>query len=149
MTASITNLIEKVRDAKRQLIANREADVLRISLDQIALVKLRIQTTGEDSTGGKFEPYTPIYAAKRKEKGLQVGFVDFTDRGRLWASIQPRIVASNVFSASVEIGPQNEGDAAKLRGLQGKRPNILQPSDQEIRLIKEQNRNRIQKYFKF
>lgn len=149
MTQSIKNLLDKIADAKKQLIANREADALRIALDQTALIKLRIQTRGEQADGTAFEPYTTGYAKTRQGAGFQVGFVDFTRSGSLFSSIRPVIVSSNIFSATVEIGAQDPAQAAKLAGLEKKRPGILEPSEEEIKAVRAANRARILKYLEF
>jgi hypothetical protein len=149
MTQSIRDLLEKIADAKRQLIANREADALRIALDQTALIKLRIQATGEQADGTAFEPYTPGYKKQRQGAGFQIAFVDFTRTGQLFASIRPVVVASNIFSATVEIGPQDANEAGKLAGLQKKRPGILEPSPDELKAVRAANRARILKYLQF
>jgi len=147
--ASIRDLINSLKEAKAQIIANREADALRIALDQVALVKLRIQSRGVNADGAKFEPYVPAYAKQRKNKGYQVEFVDFTRTGRLMASISPRVTSSSVFSATVVIGPDNPESEKILAGLSRKRGNILEPSEQELQIIREANRRRILKYFTF
>lgn len=149
MTKSIESLIERVRDAKRQLIANREADALRIALDTVALIKLRVQNSGKDAQGGAFAAYTPGYAAQRTKAGFQTSFVDFTRKGELWANVQPVVVRSDVFSATVEIGPTDPAEVAKLAGLEKKRPGILVASKEEIEMVRKANRARILKYFNF
>lgn len=143
----VTALLEKIRQGKRELIANREADVLRIAFDQIALVKLRIQSRGENSEGDKFELYTPSYEKSRKKAGYQVGYVDLTRTGRLWNSIRPTVTASSIFSATVEIEPDSDSEREKLKGLSNKRENILSPSESELALVKKANRKRILQYF--
>lgn len=146
---SIRDLINRLKAAKAEIIANREADALRIGFDQAALVKLRIQSRGENAAGAKFEPYTPAYAKQRQGKGYQVEFVDFTRTGRLMASISPRIESSSVFSATVVIGPDNPESEKIIQGLSNKRGDILAPSEQELQIIREANRRRILKYFTF
>lgn len=145
----IQALIDRLRQAKADLIANREADATVIALDQIALTKLRLQQTGTDSKGQKFEGYTEGYKAERKEAGFQVGFVDFTRRGRTLGSIHPVVVESSIFAATVKLEASDEQSRAILRGLSIKRGNILQPSEKELQILRLVNRKRIAKYFKF
>lgn len=149
MTQSIRALLDKIADAKKQLEANREAEALRIAFDQVALLKLRIQQTGTDSTGSAFVPYTPGYEKQRKKAGFQTEYVDLTRSGSLFASIRPVVTSSNIFSATVEIGPQSTSEAQKLAGLEKKRPGILQPSEEELAVVRAANRERILKYFRF
>ena len=145
---AIQRAIQRIQQIKADLIANREADVLRIALDQLALTKLRIQTRGQAYTGAPFPPYVPAYARERKKAGYQIGYVDFTRTGRLWAGIVPVIVASNVFSATVEVRPSDKRGEDILKGAEKKRGNIVRPSAAEIELTRKANRERIKKYLK-
>lgn len=140
-------LINRIREIKQNLIDNREAEVLRIALDQLALTKLRIQTKGQNFNEQPFAPYTPEYKKNRQAAGYQVGYVDFTRTGRLWANVQPRIVASNIFSATVQIEGQEQRSKDIIRGAERKRGNILQPSKAEIELTRQANRRRVLKAF--
>jgi hypothetical protein len=149
MHPTIKNLIERIRQAKREIIANREADALRIALDHTALIKLRLQQTGKDAQGASFEPYTIGYKKEREKAGFQTSYVDFTRTGQLLASIRPVVTKSDVFSATVEITPSTEEGKTILRGLQNKRPGILESSQEEIQLIKKLNRERILRYLNF
>jgi hypothetical protein len=140
--------IDRIRKIKSDLISNRETDALKIAFDTTALIKLRIQSKGENADGAQFTPYTPDYKKEREKKGYQVGFVDFTRTGRMFASIGPEVTASDVFTATVEIKGRDEKTRAMLRGHAGKRGNILRPSKAEIELVKRANRERILKYFR-
>lgn len=145
---AITKLIDRIRQIKADLIANREAEVLRIALDQLALTKLRIQTKGQAHTGSAFAPYVPQYAKSRGKAGYQTQYVDFTRTGRLWANIAPVVVDSNVFSATVQVGAQDLRGQNILKGAEKKRGNIVRPSAAEIELTRKANRERIKKYLK-
>ena len=144
---TIGELIQKIKNGVAELKANREADVLIIANNQIALVSLRIQSRGEDADGSPFIPYTPDYAKTRKAAGYQIGFVDFTRTGRTLASVKARITASSIFSASVVIEPDNDESKAIVKGLSNKRGDILALSQDELLIIKAANRRRINKYF--
>lgn len=147
--ATIRQFLDNLRRAKAEMIANREAEALKISLDQIALVKLRIQRKGENAQGAQFSPYTPDYAKNRKKAGYQIGFVDFTRTGKMWAAIQPKVVESNVFRAVVELEGRDEKTRAMLRGHENKRGNILSPNATERAIIANANRERVLKYLNF
>lgn len=144
---AISNLIQRIRQIKHDLIANREAEVLRISLDQLALTKLRIQTKGQNAENQPFAPYVPGYAAERKKAGYQVGYVDFTRTGRMWANVSPVVVESSVFSATVVLQGSEQRTNDIIAGARKKRGNILQPSKAEIELTRRANNQRIRKYF--
>lgn len=140
-------LLQRIQQIRHDIIANREAEVLRISLDQIALTKLRIQTRGDDYTGQQFSPYVPSYTKERKKAGYQVGYVDFTRTGRMWANVHPVIVSSSVFSATVALQGSDQRTKDIIAGARPKRGNILQPSAGEIELTRRANRTRLQRYF--
>lgn len=149
MTDSLRKLITRIGQIKQEIIANREADTLRIALDQAALIKNRLQTKGVDAQGNAWEPYTRQYAADRKRGGYQTGFVDFTRTGRFLLSFKPVVVRSDVFTCTIEIRPDNPEMEARLRGLQRKRPEIFYPSDTEIEAVRLANRRRLFSYIKF
>jgi hypothetical protein len=140
-------IIQRIRQIKADIIQNRESDAMRIAFDLSALIKLRIQTSGQNSENTPFVPYTPFTVRERSAKGYQVGYVDFTQTGQFWANVRPRVESSNVFSATVVI----EGDSARSKEIvqkaAPKRGNILQASKEEIALASEANKIRIQKYF--
>lgn len=139
-------LIQRIRQIKADLIANREAEVLTIALDQVALTKLRIQSRGENSDGAKFPGYVPPYAKQRQKAGYQTQYVDFTRTGRMWAAVRPRIESSNIFSATVVIEGADQRSKDIIAGAAKKRGNILQPSEAEIALTRNANRERIKKH---
>jgi hypothetical protein len=140
-------ILNRIREIKQNLIDDREAEVLRIALDQLALTKLRIQTKGQNSEEQQFPPYTEPYKKNRQKAGYQIGYVDFTRTGRLWANVQPRIIASDIFSATVQIEGQEQRSKDIIAGAQKKRGNILQPSKAEIELTRQANRRRVLKAF--
>lgn len=139
-------LIERIRKIKSEIINNREEDALRIAFDLTALIKLRIQTKGESAAGSPFEDYVPAYSKARQRAGYQVGYVDFTRTGRLWANIAPRIERSNVFSATVVIEGSEQRSKDIVQGAAKKRGNILKASAEEIEFARVANRSRIEKY---
>ncbi len=147
--ASIRDLINRIAQAREQIIANREREVLTLASDQIALLKLRLQTEGVNAQGQPWIPYTSAYSKKRARDGYQVKFVDFTVTGRTLASIVPIVTNSNVFSTSVEIQPSDEQSRAIIAGLSKKRPGILAPSPDEVRILREGNISRLLKYLNF
>ena len=111
--------------------------------------KLRIKTRGQKAYGASFLPYTPFTKADRTAKGYQIGYVDFTQTGRLWASIAPRIESSTVFSATVVIEGRDQYSQGIIKKSTPKRGNITRSSKEEIELARQANRSRIEKYFTF
>lgn len=142
-----------VKDVARRLIANlqelrrnQKAETFRISLDLIALVRLRIQTTGEDFTNAPFAPYTPGYADQRALAGYQIDHVDFTRTGALMASLQPIVERVQSDVITIAIGPTGQDNIDKYEGAQSKRGNIFLPSQDEIAIVGQSNVERISKY---
>ena len=142
-------LLNRIREIKQNLTDNREREVTLIALDQLALTKLRIQKEGKDSNESPFAPYTPGYKKERGAAGYQVGYVDFTRTGRLWANVQPRITASDIFSATVVIEGSEQRSKDIVAGAAKKRGNILQPSKAEIEFTRQANRRRVLRAFGF
>lgn len=147
MATGLSAVIQNIRQGINQMTANRESDALKICLDQTALLKLRIQSSGQNAQGSQFPDYVPAYKANRAKKGYQVAYVDLTRSGRLMASIMPRIVESNIFAAVVVIEGSDEQSKVILRGLSNKRGNVLEFSKEEIEQVRAANRRRILKYF--
>lgn len=135
--------IDKIRLVREALINNREADLLRISLDLSALIKLRIQTKGENAQGNPFEPYTPYSKRLRKAAGYQIGFVDFTQTGQMWASIRPRVLAHSREETTVVLESGNTRGQEILVKQEPKRGNILTPNQAEIKIVTDANTRRI------
>ena len=50
--------IQAIRKTKAQLLAQRQSDAILIGKESLALVRRRIQNTGEDSFGSDFEGYS-------------------------------------------------------------------------------------------
>jgi hypothetical protein len=144
---ALERLISRIREIKQTLIDNREREVILIALDQLALTKLRIQREGKDFNESAFAPYTDAYKKERGAAGYQIGYVDFTRTGRLWANIQPRISQSDVFSATVVIEGSEQRSKDIVRGAAKKRGNILQPSKAEIEFTRQANRRRVLRAF--
>ena len=144
-------IIQAIRQIKHDLEVNREADATRIVLDQSALTKLRIQTKGESASGAAFAPYVPPYAKERKKSGYQVGYVDFTRTGRMWAAVRPYTISKTPFSATIGLRGSDKRSQDIIEGAYPKRGDILEPSKAEIELSRQANVDRIlkpiRKYF--
>jgi hypothetical protein len=146
---SIKSIIARIVSARNALIANRPEEALRIAFDQIALIKLRIQTKGLNSDEKPFAPYDPRYAKERRGKGYQVNIVDFTRTGRMWANIVPRLESNTRNAATVIIEGGTQDTRDKVAGQFRKRGNILKPSKGELALLQKANRERVLRYLGF
>lgn len=136
---------QNIRARIEKLNNERPKEVLRIASDLIAQVELRIQTSGTNFSGGRFIDYTPDYAKKRQNEGYQVGYVDFTVTGALWASMLPRVTKQGETLVEIEVKPSTADNQTKLNGQFRKRGNILLPSQSEIDNTKDANLQRIKK----
>lgn len=141
-------LLNRIRQIKQNLVNDRENEALRIAFDQLALTKLRIQTKGQNFNEQPFVPYVPAYAKERQAAGYQVGYVDFTRTGRMWAAVRPRVESSSIFSATVIIEGADQRSKDIIAGASKKRGNILQPSKSEIEFVRQANRERVLKAFR-
>lgn len=136
---------DQIRRNVEALRNNREAELKTIGSDLAALIKLRIQGSGENYQGAKFSPYTSGYATQRQKKGFQIGYVDFTRSGRLWASVYPD-VDGNGAKYTIVISAHGADNIQKVEGAVKKRGNILRPSQDELNLAEQANAARVRKY---
>lgn len=133
------------------------------ALGALALVDLRITEKGINANGAAFEPYTKEYrqrkagggkltqarieanrAAGRKAtaKGRYRGFVDFTLSGQMLAStttgferIAPTERSVSGGTARITFDGRDELTRKKLRGNDTHRPDFLQPSKEEVKMV--------------
>lgn len=125
----------KLLAAVQQLAATQGEDALIVSLDFIGLVKLRIQTEGRDKDNAAFPKYVPAYKKVRQKRGLQTEYFDFTDTGRAWASVQPKIIGQVVGRVTVRVKPNGKDNELKAAGQFKKRGNFLLPTKEEIQIV--------------
>lgn len=140
---TIEQLEGKLKEIKIRIIQARPEECFRIVSDILGQVKNRIQSSGEDYSGAQFAPYVPAYEKKRAAEGYQTDFVDFTVSGDLWASITPRVTDQTEDSLTIQAAPRGTLNEKKAAGQVRKRGNILQPSEDEVKLAVELNRSRI------
>lgn len=134
--------IERIRQIKADFIATQGQDMLAAAFDLSALIKLRIQTSGQSFKGDQLPYYTPFTVKDRKRKGYQVGYVDYTQTGQLWASVGPRLVSAGEGKASVVIESRNERGKGILDKAIPKRGNLLQASEEELRIAEDTYKQR-------
>lgn len=144
---ALENILNRIREIRANLNANREARAMRIGFDLAALIKLRIQTKGQDSDEQQFAPYVPAYAKERKASGYQIAIVDFTRTGRLWANVQPQVESVTATSVTVIIGGMSDYSKDIIKGAKRKRGNITQPTKGEIELARQANIEAVRKEF--
>jgi len=129
--------IQQIRQLKSDLLRTQAQRVLAIAFDVSALIKLRIQTRGENSQNEKLPYYTPFTVRSRKAQGYQVGFVDYTQTGQLWASVGPRVISEGSGKVSVVIESRNQRGKDILIKAVPKRGNLLLASEEELKIAQE------------
>jgi len=143
---SISEHIHFLQSIAARLADTQVDDALTSTLDMIGLVKLRLAEQGLSASGAPFTDYNPIYAQKRKDKGLQVGHKDFNVTGELYRSIKPEISAQSIGTIQVDITVRGTDNQVKVRGQVKRDGFILQPSPSEIQTVAlAQSRRRIQR----
>jgi len=143
--SAIQTAIDNIRKLKANLIDNLDADAMIIAFDLTALIKLRIQTTGIDFEGQPFVEYAPLTKRLRKEGGYQIGHVDFTQTGRLWANVGPRIETSEPGKVSVVIEGRDAYSKEIIIKQAPKRGNIVKSSASETEFARMANEQRLLK----
>lgn len=132
------SFLKQIREFRAKIAKMQEShieDCLATANDGIAMVKLRIQTSGLDKNSSPFAPYTSPYAKWRQNKGYQVGYVDFTVTGRLWANVRPFISSQVPGAITIQVKASNAGDQKKIDGAFKKRGNILLNTPDEERIL--------------
>lgn len=99
-TLQATNFLKSISTKKKS--ATRKA-LNRVSNMAVLMITKRTQS-GKLPDGGKFEPYAKSTKKNRKKRGRQVGFVDLTDTGKMFRSLDFKQVAfkNTLFFANKE-----------------------------------------------
>ena len=133
------NLKERAAYYRRLLTTlnqTRDEDAIKAGFNAAALVKARVQRSGENYLGEQFSPYTQDYAKYgRTAKGYQDAYVDFTRTGQLMKSIGVEVSDRGKDFTTVAIRPDNPIDQKKVDGAFKKRGNILLLSEKEREII--------------
>lgn len=138
--------IAAIRAARAELQETLPAEALRMAQDGLTLTKGRVQRSGINAEGQSYEGYSPIYAKYgRLALGYQADYVDFTRRGRMWASIQPFLIESRPNYVEVEIKAADDENQTKLNGQFAKRGNILEWDEQTVEAVRAANNLRVEK----
>ena len=136
----------KIRQNLADMRANRERELLIIGNDLSALIKIRVQGSGENYLNTKFSPYSPSYAPQRAKAGFQISYKDFTRTGRFFASVYAEIDKDGNTTYTIIITPHGQDNIDKAIGAQKKDGNILRPSQEELDLAEQANNARVAKY---
>lgn len=137
--------IETIRRIKADILRTGSQRLLTIAFDLSSLIKLRIQTKGENAGGSRFAPYGFGYAKARKAAGYQIGFVDFTRTGQFWASVGPRLISSSEGVSTVVIESRNARGQGIIEKAKPKRGDILGISEDETKIATDAYRDGLAK----
>ena len=101
-TIDVTNFLEKF-SKKQKAVINKSLN--RVSNMAIFMITTRTQK-GKLPDGGNMRPYAKSTVRSRKKRGRQTGFVDLTDTGKMFRSLDFRTGAlkSTLFFANMERG---------------------------------------------
>lgn len=138
-----------IRQIKSDLLRTQAQRMLSIAFDVSALIKLRIQTRGENSQNQKLPYYTPFTVKSRKAQGYQVGYVDYTQTGQLWASVAPRLLSDGGGRCSVVIESRNQRGKDIFDKAVPKRGNLLVASAEELKIAQEAYTRSIERVLNF
>jgi len=129
--ASISEFNKNFKRMMEEMAAQQAADALQVSLDLAALVKLRIQESGQDASGVPFATYTTPYEKVRSNRGRQIEHFDFLFTGEAWRSFTPQVTAQSLGVVEMEVAFRGK-NRAKAEGQYKKRGNFVTPTDEEI-----------------
>ena len=99
-TIEITNLLKKISRKQKAVITK---SLNRVSNMAILMITKRTQA-GKLPDGGNMRSYAPSTVRSRKKRGRQTGFVDLTDTGKMFRSLDFKTggLKSTLFFANKE-----------------------------------------------
>jgi hypothetical protein len=122
--------IEKLEDRIKNVLSDSSLSRLNQSVAKgvEGMMKNRIHVKGKDADERPLKSYTREYAKQRRKKGLQTVPVNFRVSGKLQNSLVTKKGPGN----SWVIEFNNPKSEAIAEGLQVKRPNVWEMSQNEI-----------------
>lgn len=114
-----------------------------VALDGLLLVDRRVHREGKDSKGSAFPDYTPGYKKRKQDLGRYTGKVDLQLTNEMWKNIDVVQKTSTNDTATVIIGGKDQFTRDKMSGNNIKRRGWLEPSDQEVDLLKKDSAERM------
>lgn len=99
-TIEVTNLLKKITGKQKSVI---NKGIKRVSNMAVLMITKRTQS-GKLPDGGNMRPYASSTVRGRKKRGRQTGFVDLTDTGKMFRSLDFRTggFKSTLFFANKE-----------------------------------------------
>ena len=85
--------LEQWAALREELTNNRSRDVLLVAHESLALIRLRVQSSGIDADGQSFGFYSAQYEKERERRNLRTDFIDLTATGGMWRELEITIEA--------------------------------------------------------
>lgn len=133
---------ENLKHAIEELKATRQRETHLMMIDEVALVKRRVINTGEKSTGGLFEPYSPAYAKLRKKRTFS-SFRNFTFNADMMKSISAVELANDEYSTTYILGSEDPQQQKIVNYNKKRSGDFLALSPEEQVLLHKLNRERV------
>lgn len=109
----------------------------RAASDLVAMVKLRVSGTGEDSRGRQMHYKEGPYKRWRAKK-YQVAYKDFMITGQMWRGIDVIGVKHKGTVVEITYGPKTDYSRTLLQGHnEREKTNIIKPNKEEISELKQ------------
>jgi len=85
--------LEQWAALREELTNNRSREVLLVAHESLALIRLRVQSSGIDADGQSFGFYSAQYEKERERRNLRTDFIDLTATGGMWRELEVTIEA--------------------------------------------------------
>ncbi len=85
--------LEQWAALREELTNNRSREVLLVAHESLALIRLRVQSSGIDADGQSFGFYSAQYEKERERRNLRTDFIDLTATGGMWRELEITIEA--------------------------------------------------------
>jgi hypothetical protein len=109
----------KINNVINELQGGSHADLLiQIANNANAMIKRRVQESGETPSGGKYRDYSKWYKEYKQATGKYKGYTDFSYTNRMWTNIQVVQERSDVTKAI--ISTRDKGQAGYDKNIQVK-----------------------------
>ena len=130
----LIELTKRLNNLAKDLEANSEIMPV-VASNALALLRGRIQETGLNAKGGKYEAYTKPYLKKKQNANKYKGFVDFSFTNRMWDNIKVVSSQEDHKQGIAVIAATTTLEKNKLKGNTEKKGDILDLSEKEEKSI--------------
>lgn len=149
-------MINRLRACRQEMEATRQIDALKIGLDAVAAIKVRVQNEGLNAEGQSFGVYTEQYQKWRAKNNLTAApfpLVNFKKTTAMWNSTTANVTFDGNGVTEVRILPEGADDQGvsnldKMRWNEERFGPILDVSQAERDMIQAAVTARYIKLFK-